>query len=68
MRPSGRTLTHMPLMIETVVVFRENDWLALMLNQLMRSWGGIRRFAEGIPGPMLSGRIDLDPPSERVEL
>ena len=34
MRPSGRTLTHMPLMIETVVVFRENDLLALMLTRL----------------------------------
>ena len=34
---------------EIVVVFPKNDLLALMLNQLMRSWGGIRRFAEGIP-------------------
>ena len=53
---------------EIVVVFLLNDLLALMLNQLMRSWGGIRRFAEGSPQPMLFGRIDLDPPSERVEL
>ena len=34
---------------EIVVVFLVNDLLALMLNQMMRSWGGIRRFAEGIP-------------------
>ena len=49
MRPDGRTFTYMPFTVSIVVVFRPNDLLALMLNQLMRSWGGIRRFAEGIP-------------------
>lgn len=49
MRPDGRILTHMPFSLKCVVVFLGNDLLALMLNQLMRSWGGIRRFAEGIP-------------------
>ena len=49
MRPDGRILTHMPFSLKCVVVFRANDLLALMLNQLMRSWGGVRRFAEGIP-------------------
>ena len=68
MRPDGRTITYMPFSFRIVVVFGKNDLLALMLNQLMRSWGGIRQFAEGSPQPMLSGRIDLDPPSERVEL
>ena len=68
MRPDGRILTHMPFSLKCVVVFLGNDLLALMLNHPMRLWGGIRRFAEGRPQPMLSGRIDLDPPSERVEL
>ena len=49
MRPDGRTITYMPFSFRIVVVFGKNDLLALMLNQLMRSWGGIRRFAEGIP-------------------
>ena len=49
MRPNERILTHMPFSLKCVVVFLGNDLLALMLNQLMRSWGGIRRFAEGIP-------------------
>lgn len=68
MRPDGRILTHMPFSLKCVVVFLGNDLLALMLNHPMRLWGGIRQFAEVSPQPMLSGRIDLDPPSERVEL
>lgn len=49
MRPDGRILTHMPFSLKCVVVFLGNDLLALMLNHPMRLWGGIRRFAEGIP-------------------
>ena len=43
MRPNERISTHMSFSFEIVVVFLENDLLALMLNRLTALWISPRR-------------------------